>query len=81
MLYASIFEMLIVWPFTALELHVCLPDLSHVTLNVDELSRATEIMDTVIEELGLNVTEARRVLSLWLVSADLGKTLTPLRLM
>lgn len=56
-----------------LELHVCLPDLSHLTLMIDQQAQATEIMDMIIESLGLTPHEARHVLSLWLVSSDLGK--------
>ena len=59
--------------FIELELHVCLPDLTHLTLMVDQGTQATEIMDTIIETLQVNPQEARRVLSLWMVSADLGR--------
>ena len=55
-----------------MELHVFLPDLTYLTLTIDLQTQATEIMDMIITTLGLNPSEARRVLSLWLVSADLG---------
>jgi len=60
--------------YLELELHICLPDLTHVTLTIDQRTQATEIMDSVIEMLELNAREARHVLSLWLVSSDLGRT-------
>lgn len=55
-----------------MHLNVVLPDMTHVTLEVDEQVKATELMDIVIEELDLDVQEARHVLSLWLASEHLG---------
>ncbi|XP_067943772.1 FERM domain-containing protein 8-like isoform X3 [Watersipora subatra] len=60
-----------------LEIHIYLPDLTFLALMIDQHTQATEIMDMIIATLGLNPTEARHVLSLWLVSADLQLQLKP----
>jgi len=53
-------------------IEIGLPDLTTEPMEIDRQTQATELLDTLISQLNLNTREGRELLSLWIVSPDLG---------